>query len=527
MKSGIRNLRFTLAMLLTIMTVLLIADLSQVYAEKVSPEGVLSLLKDGNKRFYSGNPTHKNTDSIRLNQAGTENQGDHAYATVITCSDSRVPVERVFDAGVMDLFVIRVAGNVVQTDEAGSIEYGLAHVNTPVLVVLGHKQCGAVEAVTSVVQGHSHTFERNIPPLVAPIAPAVKRAMAQHSNIEGNEIVPYAITENVWQSIEDLFMESPATRKLFKSGKVKVVGGIYDVSNGQVEWLSEDKVLSILKKVEANPKRGIYAMAANGKGAVPVPSPDEIAKGPADKHTYPPIKGKPSPSEVIMLLQDGNDRFSSGSTIHPNSGISRMNQSGAESQGKHAYATVITCSDSRIPVERVFDAGVMDLFTVRVAGNVVQTDEAGSIEYGLAHVDTPVLVVLGHTQCGAVAAVTNAVQGHGSELEWNIPPLVAPILPAVQKAISMNPGVKGEEVIPYAIEQNVWQSIEDLFMQSPAARQIVKTGRSKVIGAIYDVATGQVKWLPTGQVMGILTRVEDNPARALNIMDVGDSENSQ
>ena len=94
----------------------------------------------------------------RLIQAGKESQGDHAYATVITCSDSRVPVERVFDAGVMDIFVIRVAGNVCDVDEVGSIEYGLAHVHTPVLVVLGHTQCGAVTAVTKKVSRESNVL---------------------------------------------------------------------------------------------------------------------------------------------------------------------------------------------------------------------------------------------------------------------------------------------------------------------------------------------------------------------------------
>ena len=100
----------------------------------------------GNIRFVEGKSQHPHTDSARLIQAGKENQANHAYATVITCSDSRVPVERIFDAGIMDTFVIRVAGNVIDTDEAGSIEYGLAHVNTPVLVVLGHTQCGAILA---------------------------------------------------------------------------------------------------------------------------------------------------------------------------------------------------------------------------------------------------------------------------------------------------------------------------------------------------------------------------------------------
>lgn len=232
-------------------------------AVKPSPDAALTKLKEGNLRFVNGAAARPNCDPRRLAQAGSENQADHAYATVISCSDSRLPVETIFDAGVMDIFVIRVAGNVVDTDEAGSIEYGLAHVNTPVLVVLGHTQCGAVTAVTHAVHGHGHPLERNIPPLVDNIEPAVKRAIAANPKLEGDKIIPAAIEENVWQGIEDLYMTSPATRDLVKTGKVKVVGAIYEVGSGKVNWLPEAKTREILAKVEASPKKAIEAMAAS------------------------------------------------------------------------------------------------------------------------------------------------------------------------------------------------------------------------------------------------------------------------
>lgn len=231
-------------------------------ATDMSIDDALKKLKDGNTRFVNGKSQHPHTDTARLIQAGKEDQGDHAYATVITCSDSRVPVERIFDAGIMDLFIIRVAGNVIDTDEAGSIEYGLAHVNTPVFVVLGHTQCGAVTAVTNEVQGHGHALELNIPPLVDNIEPAVKRAMEQHPKLaKSHDIIPYAIKENVWQGVTDLFMRSASTRQLVKDGKAKVVGAIYDVGTGKIEWLDEGKVDTILAEVEKNPKRQMEAMA--------------------------------------------------------------------------------------------------------------------------------------------------------------------------------------------------------------------------------------------------------------------------
>ena len=232
-----------------------VAAASDANVQKPAPDQVIQMLKAGNQRFYTGKATYPHTNAARLAQAGKENQGDHAYATVLTCSDSRVPVELVFDAGVMDIFVIRVAGNVCDTDEIGSIEYGLAHVHTPVLVVLGHTQCGAVTAVTHTLHGNSEPFERNIPPLVDNIIPAVKRAMHTHADVHGDAIIPFAIEENVWQAVEDLYMESPAVRMIVKSGKAKVVGAIYDVATGRVKWLPDEPVDKILQRVESDPDK--------------------------------------------------------------------------------------------------------------------------------------------------------------------------------------------------------------------------------------------------------------------------------
>jgi carbonic anhydrase len=223
--------------------------------KKPTPDQALQMLKEGNQRYYSGRPSHRHTGASRLKQAGTQDQADHAFATIIACSDSRVPVELIFDAGVMDIFTIRVAGNVCDTDEIGSIEYGLAHVRTPVFVMLGHTQCGAVTAVTHALQGNGHPMERNIPRLVDNIIPAVQAAIGAHGDLHGDAIIPYAIRENVWQAIEDLFMKSPVTRNFVKEGRVKVVGAIYDVGTGKVNWLPAEKVDGILQKVEASPDK--------------------------------------------------------------------------------------------------------------------------------------------------------------------------------------------------------------------------------------------------------------------------------
>lgn len=214
---------------------------------------------------------------------------------------------------------------------------------------------------------------------------------------------------------------------------------------------------------------------------------------------------KPGPDQALQILKDGNARFVEGKSTHPNSGIARRNLANKEDQGKYAFATVITCSDSRVPPEMIFDAGIMDIFVIRVAGNVCNTDEAGSIEYGLFHVNTPVLVVLGHSKCGAVTAVTQEAKGHGHKLETNIPALVAPIMPPVKRVIDENPGLEGSKLVDLCIEENVWQSFRDLFAKSPETRELVKSGKVKALGAIYDLETGKVNWLPPEKVLQILT----------------------
>lgn len=230
-------------------------------AAKADADGALKLLQDGNKRFQSGKVKAPHRDLERVKLAAASDQADYAVATVLSCADSRVPVEVLFDAGVMDLFVVRVAGNVADTDEVGSIEYGLAHVKTPLLVVLGHSGCGAVKAVLAASEGEGHALEKNIPPLVDNIAPAVKRAQKAHADLKGAPLIPFAVEENVWESVYDLFEKSAAVRELVSAGKVKVVGAVYDLPTGEVKWLDPAKPGAILAEVEKDPKRSTEAMA--------------------------------------------------------------------------------------------------------------------------------------------------------------------------------------------------------------------------------------------------------------------------
>ena len=210
--------------------------------------------------------------------------------------------------------------------------------------------------------------------------------------------------------------------------------------------------------------------------------------------------GKPAitPDDALKQLKEGNDRYLAGKSTHLKIDASRMKDT--TKNGQHPFATVIGCSDSRVPIEIIFDQGIGDIFVIRVAGNVCDVDEIGSIEYGIDHLKTPLMVVLGHTHCGAVTAVVTEAEVHGS-----IPPLIDNIHPAVAKARKNNPKLIGNALIKAAVKANVWQSIEDLFKGSPAARRLTKSGSLKVVGAIYNIESGQVDILGTHPAQERLT----------------------
>jgi carbonic anhydrase len=210
----------------------------------ISTDEAARILKEGNGRYVGGKPRHPHQDRER--RALTAGQGQHPLATVLTCSDSRVPPEIIFDQGIGDIFVIRVAGNVAATDEIGSIEYAVDHLATPLVMVLGHTQCGAVTAVLD-----DDKLPPNIASLVEPIRPAVARAREDNPEAAKDVLLNAAIKDNVWQAIADMLGASPIIRDKVKDGQVRVVGAIYEIDSGQVQWLGphpeQDKLLGVKK----------------------------------------------------------------------------------------------------------------------------------------------------------------------------------------------------------------------------------------------------------------------------------------
>lgn len=188
---------------------------------------------------------------------------------------------------------------------------------------------------------------------------------------------------------------------------------------------------------------------------------------------------------TLTLLKEGNIRFAEGRSFHPN--LEPARRAELADAGQEPIATVLSCSDSRAPLELLFDRGAGDLFVVRVAGNVAGLSELATIEYGVAQLSTPVLLVLGHTHCGVVAAATQNTEAPGHQNS-----LVSLIKPAVEKARASGPE---EELLARAVESNVWQQIQNLIARSAVIREHVSAGKIVIVGAVYDLSSGLVRWL--------------------------------
>ena len=147
---------------------------------------------------------------------------------------------------------------------------------------------------------------------------------------------------------------------------------------------------------------------------------------------------------------------------------------------------ILTCADSRVPPEIVFDKGLGDIFDVRVAGNVAGDDETASLEYAAEHLHVPLIVVMGHTHCGAVSAALE-----GGTLPGKLPDLMAALRPAVDQS-AHEPGDR----LDNAVRDNVVHVVEQLRAAKPVLAELVETGKLRIVGAVYSLETGKVNWLP-------------------------------
>ncbi len=205
----------------------------------ISAPDALQRLRDGNRRFVSGQAGSLSTAS-RTHDASLSD-GQNPFAIILACSDSRVPTELIFDQGFGDLFVIRVAGNVVAPSQIGSIEYAATQFGTRLVVVLGHSNCGAVVATLKELAREQAHRSPNLRAIVDRVRPAVEPLLEQPGNDDEASLVSAAVRANIRASVAQLSHGSLILELLVEGGQLSIVGGEYSLETGAVEFFENEQ----------------------------------------------------------------------------------------------------------------------------------------------------------------------------------------------------------------------------------------------------------------------------------------------
>jgi carbonic anhydrase len=209
--------------------------LTKELQESISPSKALEILKDGNKRFVSNLKINRNL----LQQANETSDGQHPFAVILSCIDSRTSAELIFDQGLGDVFSVRIAGNIINEDILGSMEFGCKVAGSKIIVVLGHTKCGAVKGACD------HVEMGNLTALLTKIRPAVDDEVTVKENRNsGNSVFVEKVSSiNVKRTVKAIMERSPILKEMIESGQIGIVGGTHDISTGEVEFYEDTLIL--------------------------------------------------------------------------------------------------------------------------------------------------------------------------------------------------------------------------------------------------------------------------------------------
>lgn len=203
----------------------------------ITPPMALELLKEGNKRFVNNLKVNRNL----LQQANETSDGQHPFAVILSCIDSRTSAELIFDQGLGDIFSVRIAGNIINEDILGSMEFGCKVAGSKIIVVLGHTKCGAVKGACD------HVEMGNLTALLTKIRPAVddENITTENRNSSNSVFVENVTTINVKRTVKSIMERSPILKEMIDSGQIGIVGGIHDIATGEVTFYPETMNLGL------------------------------------------------------------------------------------------------------------------------------------------------------------------------------------------------------------------------------------------------------------------------------------------
>ncbi len=204
----------------------------------ITPSEALNILKEGNRRFMNNLKANRNL----LQQANETSDGQHPFAVILSCIDSRTSAELIFDQGLGDVFSVRIAGNIINEDILGSMEFGCKVAGSKIIVVLGHTKCGAVKGACD------HVEMGNLTALISKIQPAVydEKTVTDEKkrNSSNSEFVEKVSTINVKRSVHAIMERSPILKEMIQAGTIGIVGGTHDISTGEVSFLDDTLVMN-------------------------------------------------------------------------------------------------------------------------------------------------------------------------------------------------------------------------------------------------------------------------------------------
>ena len=208
--------------------------LTKEIQDSITPAMALDLLKNGNARFVNNLKMNRNL----LQQANETSDGQHPFAVILSCIDSRTSAELIFDQGLGDVFSIRIAGNIINEDILGSMEFGCKVAGSKIIVVLGHTKCGAVKGACD------HVEMGNLTALLTKIRPAVddEQTETQNRNSNNASFVEKVAAINVKRTVKAIMERSPILKEMIESGAVGIIGGTHDISTGKVEFYHETMI---------------------------------------------------------------------------------------------------------------------------------------------------------------------------------------------------------------------------------------------------------------------------------------------
>jgi len=464
----------------------------------VPPNEALKLLKEGNTRFMNGEPTATQTDKIMRRELVDLGQAPHT--AILGCADSRAPLETVFDAMPGDIFVLRNAGNTCTHAEGsmlGSLEFCTGKLGARLILVLGHTHCGAVYGATNAYmaakKSGTGSVESALEGLLLDLAPVAEKAAVEMPHHSAGDIAAYAVRVNVFHTIDFLLKYSAGLREKVKSGQVEIQGGVYDLESGKVEFMGRSPQQSALLSTNLGLPPSMTRQGGRSSGYGPATQGEHGVRTTVDSAV--------PAEEALKMLKAGNERFAVGAPLAKHATL-KMREA-LVSHGQAPHTAILGCADSRVPVDTVFDAMPGDLFVLRNAGNTCTHAEGsmvGSLEFCCGKLGSKLILVMGHTKCGAIAGATatylaskkGTSKSAGSALEGLLVGLSGVAKEAEEE---LGPGADEDQLVSHTVRVNVFSSMEFLLKYSPSLRELVKSGKVEIQGGIYHLETGRVEFI--------------------------------